>query len=358
MGIRDTSVLLYRHTDTGAPSINGLAGSWIPVLDACLVDGYNSIIPDSLVVAGGIATLTRGAGHNFTDPGVLYGIDAGQVIEVAGVAGALSGLNRRWRATVTSPNRPHLGVRSSGRDRDRDDHRQETIARLHQGLQRDEQSRLSLQRHPGEPGRPPGGGHHRKLRPDQGIRARNEHRRRGRTIPDRRNGLGRTLLAEIPNRRLHSQGLVAHRRRPRVLHQEPEHNDHGIRKQRLHRDPFRPAGRPILHPADRRTLSHHGPDGSPLMIGPVGMGTSWPGPTPSFSQPSRPANTPLASPPAGPATPGSRPCPPPRGTSTSSRPSTCGSRTQFAGASSQDATPRSTTGSRLRTTPSSTCRKT
>ena len=104
MAMRDASVILYRSTDTGAPSCSGLAGMLIPVLDACLVNGYNETIPDSLEVAGGLATLTRAAGHGFTCPGAPWGgIDAGQVVEVAGVAGALAGLNRRWKASVISP---------------------------------------------------------------------------------------------------------------------------------------------------------------------------------------------------------------------------------------------------------------
>lgn len=37
-----TEVFLLRSTDTGAPTLNGTAGSLIALLDACLVNGYNS----------------------------------------------------------------------------------------------------------------------------------------------------------------------------------------------------------------------------------------------------------------------------------------------------------------------------
>lgn len=48
----------------GAPNINGQAGSLIAVLDACLVDGFNSKTLDSLVVSGNVLTGTK-SGHNF-----------------------------------------------------------------------------------------------------------------------------------------------------------------------------------------------------------------------------------------------------------------------------------------------------
>lgn len=49
----------------GAPSLTGQAGSLIAVLDACLVNGFGTATVDSIVIAGGIATVTRAAGHPF-----------------------------------------------------------------------------------------------------------------------------------------------------------------------------------------------------------------------------------------------------------------------------------------------------
>ena len=49
---------------TGAPTISGQSGTLTTMLKACLVDGFGLVTLDSLVVAGGIATATRAAGHS------------------------------------------------------------------------------------------------------------------------------------------------------------------------------------------------------------------------------------------------------------------------------------------------------
>lgn len=59
----DTSVKFLHSAMTGAPSLSGSAGSLIAVLDACLVNGFGTGNVDSIVVSGGVATVTRGAGH-------------------------------------------------------------------------------------------------------------------------------------------------------------------------------------------------------------------------------------------------------------------------------------------------------
>lgn len=58
----DTSVKHYRSDMPGAPVLNGVAGSKIGQLDACLVTGYGLKAATSLVVASGIATLTFAGG--------------------------------------------------------------------------------------------------------------------------------------------------------------------------------------------------------------------------------------------------------------------------------------------------------
>lgn len=61
-----SNTVKYFHSDmAGAPVLNGTAGAMIGVLDACLVNGWGSGTVDSVVIAGGIATVTRGAGHPF-----------------------------------------------------------------------------------------------------------------------------------------------------------------------------------------------------------------------------------------------------------------------------------------------------
>ncbi len=60
----DTTVKYFHSSMTGAPTISGQAGTLIATLDACLVNGFGSGTLDSLVIAGGIATATRAAGHS------------------------------------------------------------------------------------------------------------------------------------------------------------------------------------------------------------------------------------------------------------------------------------------------------
>lgn len=76
----------------GAPSLTGQAGSLISVLNACLVDGFNLLTLDSLVVASNVATGTKN-GHGYKQ----Y-----QIIEIAGAAP--SSLNGKWRVTSVTSN--------------------------------------------------------------------------------------------------------------------------------------------------------------------------------------------------------------------------------------------------------------
>lgn len=76
----DTTVKHYRSDMPGAPVLNGVPGSKISQLDACLVTGYGLKAATSLVVASGIATLTFAGGASAAWP------DA--VILVAGASNA------------------------------------------------------------------------------------------------------------------------------------------------------------------------------------------------------------------------------------------------------------------------------
>jgi len=79
----DTSVKFFTSEMSGAPTLNGVAGSMIGVLDACLVDGFGLKSLTSLVVASGIATATFAGGAS-----------AARVGTVVLIAGATpSGLN-------------------------------------------------------------------------------------------------------------------------------------------------------------------------------------------------------------------------------------------------------------------------
>lgn len=64
-----TMVQLCRGTDTGAPSLNGTAGSLITVLDACLVTGYNNKTVTSITRVGQTATVHVQTGHGLRADG-------------------------------------------------------------------------------------------------------------------------------------------------------------------------------------------------------------------------------------------------------------------------------------------------
>lgn len=87
----DTSVKTFHSSMVGAPTLSGTAGALIAVLDACLVNGFGAGAVDSIVVAGGIATATRGAGHP---------AEVGTVMEISGAVPA--GLNGPKRVLTVS----------------------------------------------------------------------------------------------------------------------------------------------------------------------------------------------------------------------------------------------------------------
>lgn len=71
---------------TGAPTLSGVAGALVSLLDTCLVNGFGAGTVDSVVVSGGIATVTRSGGHPF---------EVGSIGEIAGATP--SGLNGQKR---------------------------------------------------------------------------------------------------------------------------------------------------------------------------------------------------------------------------------------------------------------------
>lgn len=84
----NTSVKFFSSTMPNAPQVSGTLGSLIAVLDACLVDGWNLITVDTLMVSGGVATANISAGHPFVK---------WQVVTVAGATP--EGLNGEVRVT-------------------------------------------------------------------------------------------------------------------------------------------------------------------------------------------------------------------------------------------------------------------
>lgn len=86
----DTSVKYFNNTMSGAPALPSSAGSLITLLDACLVNGFDQVTLNSLVVADNVATGTVNPNHNFTMTG-----NTGPVILIAGATP--SELNGEWR---------------------------------------------------------------------------------------------------------------------------------------------------------------------------------------------------------------------------------------------------------------------
>jgi hypothetical protein len=60
-----TPVKFFHSGQPGAPVINQTAGSFLAMLDACLVNGFGLNTVDSVSISGGIATVTRALGHPF-----------------------------------------------------------------------------------------------------------------------------------------------------------------------------------------------------------------------------------------------------------------------------------------------------
>lgn len=76
-------VFFFDSTDVGSPTLNNVAGSMVSVLDACLVNGFNSKSVTSIVVASNVATVTC-TSHGFVAV-------PGKYVEIAGATP--SGLN-------------------------------------------------------------------------------------------------------------------------------------------------------------------------------------------------------------------------------------------------------------------------
>lgn len=87
-------VTWYDSSEAGAPTLNNAAGALLAVIQACLVDGFNSKSVTSLVVASNVATATCSA-HGFT-------ATVGKLILMAGATP--SGLNGIKQITSVATN--------------------------------------------------------------------------------------------------------------------------------------------------------------------------------------------------------------------------------------------------------------
>jgi hypothetical protein len=87
----DTSVKSFDSTMLGAPALSGTAGTTIGVLDACLVNGFDTRAASSIVVSGGVATVSYS--------GAVHSARLNSVILVSGVTDITS-LNGEQKITA------------------------------------------------------------------------------------------------------------------------------------------------------------------------------------------------------------------------------------------------------------------
>lgn len=92
----DTSAKFFNENLPDAPVLNGVAGSLIGLLTDCLVTGFGLRTAVSLVVSGGVATLTLA--NEAKNANRLH-----TVVLVEGVTGALTALNGEQKITFASP---------------------------------------------------------------------------------------------------------------------------------------------------------------------------------------------------------------------------------------------------------------
>lgn len=88
-----TEVKFIRSTFAGAPTLNAAAGSLVAILDAVLVNGFNSSNISSIVVSSGIATAAQSSGPQFGYK---------SVVTIAGCSEAA--LNGQKRVIATTSN--------------------------------------------------------------------------------------------------------------------------------------------------------------------------------------------------------------------------------------------------------------
>lgn len=85
------SVKFFHSSMVGAPVLSGTAGAMVGVLDACLKDGFGSKSVNTLVVSGGVATMTVTGSHS---------AEVGTTVLVTGATP--SGLNGDQKVTAVT----------------------------------------------------------------------------------------------------------------------------------------------------------------------------------------------------------------------------------------------------------------
>lgn len=94
------AIKVYFSDQVGAPIVNGMVGSLIALLDACLVNGYNQTNIATITRNGSVVTVETTTAHGFTSPRDNYW-SADGVGNIATIAGAdQAAYNGEWPVTV------------------------------------------------------------------------------------------------------------------------------------------------------------------------------------------------------------------------------------------------------------------
>ncbi|MGJ7558643.1 hypothetical protein ACSFBI_32115 [Variovorax sp. RB3P1] len=89
--IVDTSVKNFNSTMSGAPALSGTVGSLVALLDAVLVNGFDTKTASALTVAGGVASMPFTGAHS---------AQVDSVISISGITGAYASLNGEQKVTA------------------------------------------------------------------------------------------------------------------------------------------------------------------------------------------------------------------------------------------------------------------
>lgn len=87
----DTSVKWFRGNMVDAPVLCGQVGKLVELLDACLINGFSTRTPDNVVVSGGVATVSIGAGNPY---------EKHTVLSISGASD--TALNGEWRIDAST----------------------------------------------------------------------------------------------------------------------------------------------------------------------------------------------------------------------------------------------------------------
>lgn len=109
------AIKVYKSSDLGAPTLNGLAGQLLVVLDAVFQNGYGSVGVSSITRTGATATVVTSAPHGLStgDSATIGGADQADY-NIDAVVTVLSSVSFSY-AVVNSPVTPATGTITSKR---------------------------------------------------------------------------------------------------------------------------------------------------------------------------------------------------------------------------------------------------